>query len=234
MITGTPKTLSSLIKLAIETAFRSKWTASPAEVLEYDDETKRIKARIIPVKSTPRGGTSEYPILNNVPVQWLGGGGFTVTAPLAAGDQVLLVFCRRGISYFIKDFKSTDESGGVMQIDSAVAIPCFGSLKITHSEGLSLQKEDGSVKVEVLENSVKSSTSGGTLEVLEKSVKSRTSGGTLELKASGEVAHGSGAKITAAGDFVTALGTSLDGHVHTQANDGGGDTQSPVNPVVAP
>jgi hypothetical protein len=209
-----PESIGELIEFGINAILDRKWTATPAEVISYDASSKRVKVKVLPLRTQDDGSILGYPIMNNVPVQFVGGGGFTILAPLEKGDKVLLVFCRRGISEFKKEFSGNAvESSGVMQVDSAVAIPCFGSISVTASEGLSLQKEDGSVKVEILESSVKCSS-----EI-----------GTLELKSTGEVLHNTGAKITALGDFVTATGVSLNNHPHAQGADSGGDTQVPTS-----
>jgi hypothetical protein len=212
-----PETIGELIEFGVNAILDKKWTATPAEVISYDSSSKRVKVKVLPLRVLEDGSVIDYPIMSNVPVQFVGGGGFTILAPLETGDKVLLVFCRRGISEFKKEFKGTaTETSGVMQVDSAVAIPCFGSLSVTPSDGLSLQKEDGSVKVEILESSVKLTTNELS--------------GSLELTSTGEVVHGSGAKITALGDFVTATGVSLNNHPHAQGTDSAGDVQVATSP----
>jgi hypothetical protein len=52
-------------------------------------------------------------------------------------------------------------------------------------------------------------------------------GSSLTLETSGQVTHGSGAKITSSGDFVTASGISLNGHVHGGVSSGTNTTDEP-------
>lgn len=205
----TPETLGEVIEFGFNTMLGKKWTASPAIIEKYNANTKRAMCRIVPLPIDNSESVVEYPLIPDVPVMWQGGGGFTVTAPLTKGDSVLLVFCRRGISNFKKDYKEVNESGGVMQIDSAVAIPCFGALSIDGSStGLSLQKNDGSVKVEVLDDSIKMTTGGDK---------------TMTLGADGKVV---------ALDFVTTTGISLLSHTHPapQAASGTLETEIPTIP----
>lgn len=56
--------------------------------------------------------------------------------------------------------------------------------------------------------------------------------GSLTLHPSGEF-NINGARITVAGDVVTAGGVSLDSHPHEQGNDSGGDAQVPTDPPTA-
>lgn len=77
------------------------WTALPGILVSYDAAT--AKAQVQPaVKSVRRkqDGSLEYmtiPVLPDVPVHFPHGGGYTLTLPLAAGDEVLLVFSARNI-----------------------------------------------------------------------------------------------------------------------------------------
>lgn len=210
-----PETLGELIEFGFDTLLAGKWTASPAEVISYDSSTKRIKARIIPVEDDELGNQKEYPILTNVPVMFPSGGGFTMLAPIGSGDTVLLVFCRRGISNFKSDFTSAAESGGVMQVDSAIAIPCFGSLSVSPSSGLSLQKNDGSVKVEVLDSDVEVTT-GGTKR--------------MAVKANGDVEFGDTptVKYSAVIDDFLFGAVPFKTHIHTDPVSG--VTGAPIAP----
>lgn len=54
-------------------------------------------------------------------------------------------------------------------------------------------------------------------------------GGHITLKPSGEVDI-NGARITPAGDVISATGVSLNSHTHTQGNDSGGSTEVPTSP----
>ena len=183
-----PESLASCIEFGAEAMLYKMWTATPAEVLSYDKKTRRINARIIP-QDKIENERYNFPVVLSVPVMFNGGGGFTITAPIAIGDKVLLVFCMRDISLFKTDFENDKDYGSLMGIGNAVAIPCFGSLEVDVSDGLSLQKNDGSVKLEILNDSVVATTAGGT----------------MVLDSSG---------IVTAKDFVTTTGVSLKGHQH--------------------
>ena len=74
----------------------------PAEVLSQNPETLRIDCRIAVKAFTKDPITDdlvpfEFPDLKDVPVAYPGGGGYTITWPLAAGDTVFLDVCDRSI-----------------------------------------------------------------------------------------------------------------------------------------
>lgn len=77
------------------------WTALPAIVQSFDAAVGTITAQpAIQAKVTDRTGAAKWvnlPLLVDVPVCWQGGGGFTLTFPIAAGDECLIVFASRCI-----------------------------------------------------------------------------------------------------------------------------------------
>lgn len=182
----------SIVDQMISNALMGVWTACPAIVVSVDSETKRVSAQPLPSAKTEEGFV-DMPVVHNVPLIFTSGGGYTVSANVSEGDSILLVFCRRGISKFKRDFKNALPSGGMMDMDSAVGIPCFGNLNITASEGISLQKDDGSIKVEVLDDEVK--MVNGEHEMV--------------LDSTG---------VVTALDFKTTTGVSLLGHGHSAFN----------------
>lgn len=48
----------------------------------------------------------DFPILQDIPVQFPSGGGFVLTFPVAAGDNCLLMFCDKGISHWLYEGKN--------------------------------------------------------------------------------------------------------------------------------
>lgn len=193
--------ISEMLKLVLDEYRKSVFTSIPAIVESYDPVTKRADLQPTPLTAFIDGTLGAMPILPNVPVLLPSGGGYCISLPIKRGDTVLVVFCQRGIKNFKKTYGLEEPSGGVLDVNSPVAIPCFGALSISPSAGISLQKEDGSVKVEVLDGSVKMTTTGGS----------------MELSSSGDV-ECSG--IVKAADFETTDGYTLKGHKHTGASSG--------------
>src|SRR5271155_5094227 len=77
------------------------WTALPALVVSYDATKLTVSAQpTIQSQVRPPGGTwvtAPLPPCLDCPVVFPGGGGFTLTFPVAAGDEGLLVFASRCI-----------------------------------------------------------------------------------------------------------------------------------------
>jgi len=77
------------------------WTALPGILVSFD--ATKMTAEVQPaVKSVRRkqDGELEYvtlPVLPDVPVQFPHGGGYTLTLPIVAGDEVMLVFQARNM-----------------------------------------------------------------------------------------------------------------------------------------
>ena len=130
-------------------------TSLPGVVVAYDAAARR--ARVQPavdlLLSPPDNPTADFgaliplpkPVILDVPVIHLSGGGYTVHVPLAAGDPVMLLFAERDIAAF----KLTLETGppisdDVMEIQHAVCIPGFVPLTVTLAgDGLVIQANDG-------------------------------------------------------------------------------------------
>lgn len=86
------------------------WTALPGYVVSVD-----LAAQTVTVQPTVKGVTTDrgnaealvnLPVLPDVPICWPRGGGFALTFPVAAGDEVLVVFASRAID-------SWWQSGGI-------------------------------------------------------------------------------------------------------------------------
>jgi hypothetical protein len=148
------------------------------------------------------GTAVEHPLCLNVPVVFPSAGGYCLAAnKMNKGEAVLLVFCRRGISGFKQAFGLANPSGGMMQMDSAIAIAGFGAISITAPDGISLQKSDGSVKIDASDTKIE--------------LKIGSLGGAT-FNADGSVSFKNGASITAAGDFVpkNTPTVSVKSHIH--------------------
>lgn len=98
------------LRLAMENAQSQMWTALPGIVTAVDlgKQTVSVQPAIQGSVSDPEGNSSSVnlPLLVDVPIVWPRAGGFAVTFPVAAGDEVLVVFSSRCID-------SWWQSGGV-------------------------------------------------------------------------------------------------------------------------
>ena len=199
--------MSAMLAEVLAEYRKSFYTAIPAIVVSYDGSKKRADLQPTPLTLFKDGTSGALPILPNVPVIMPSGGGYCLTVPLKKGDAVLVCFCQRGIKNFKKTYGEEEPSGGVLDINSPVAIAGFGALNISASPGASIQKEDGSVKVEILEDNI-------LIEAPTKVDVVVGNSGGAEFLADGTVNFANGATSPADGDFVTAAGISLNNHVH--------------------
>lgn len=98
------------IREALDTQQAKMWTAIPAIVTDVDLSAQTLSAQpaIQAVVRNKENQTQSVtlPILINVPIVFPRGGGFALTLPIAAGDEVLIVFSSRCID-------SWWQSGGV-------------------------------------------------------------------------------------------------------------------------
>lgn len=88
-------------QMAIESALAATWTATPGIVTAVDlsAQTLSIQPAIQGEIMLPNGKAQRVnmPLLINVPIVWPRAGGFAMTFPIAAGDEVLVVFGSRCI-----------------------------------------------------------------------------------------------------------------------------------------
>lgn len=198
-------------KIALESWQRSMWTALPGIIRSATDAdgcvtvSPAIKARL----RSKAGVESDValPLLIHVPVLFLGGGGFSISMPVAVGDECLVVFSSRCID-------SWWQSGGVQSqielrmhdLSDGFCIPGFRSkpraLPSINGAAAELRSDDGTTYL-------------------------RLEAGKVTLK--GDL-HVTGAVIAGygGGDQV-----GLQTHRHTQPNDSHGDTEVPTNAPTA-
>lgn len=95
-------TLPELIRRAIESRMGDVHVATPGIVKSYDaaKQVASVQPAVRRVIEDENGDLWEedYPIIDNVPVEWPGAGGFYIHFPIEAGDTGTLVFCTRAIA----------------------------------------------------------------------------------------------------------------------------------------
>ncbi len=100
------------------------WTATPGQVVAYDAASQTATVQPLPYEWDGDGGQEALPVLPGVPVMFPRGNGFAMTWPLAKGDHVLLVFCRRSIERWRASGSNGDpQSDRRHNISDAFAIP---------------------------------------------------------------------------------------------------------------
>lgn len=154
-------TLASTINKAIDSRMKDLHTSLPGIIESFDPETQlaSIQPAIKRIFITTESETeilvpTDIPVLINVPVCFPRGGGFSLTFPVAKGDECLLVFCERSIDNW-------HQFGGIKEpiarrfhsFSDAVAYVGLSSLgnKIPNynSSDIELKKDDGTSQLTI-------------------------------------------------------------------------------------
>lgn len=220
-------------------------------IQSFDAATQQAEVEIAftQVTSIAPDGTqtlAAYPLLLNVPVIFPSGGGFTLTFPIAAGDECVVLFNdRQRDNWQIAGAGLPPSIGRLHDISDGIAI--VGVRNLTRSlAGVStssaqLRNDAGDTYVEVagagVVNVIATASINATAPVVTVTASTQINldtpavviTGTLNVQNSASVSTpctitGS---LSTTGDVI-ANGISLDSHVHSGVTTGGGDTGAPV------
>lgn len=132
------------------------WTALPGIIqsVKVSELTGEVQAAVVP-KTTLADGTSvPFPIpkLIDCPIVFPSGGGWVMTFPLAAGDEVLLIFATRCINaWWAQSGAQPEEEFRLHDLSDGFAIPGpFSKPKVPaniSTTQVELRKLDNSVKL---------------------------------------------------------------------------------------
>ena len=135
---------------------RVKWlnTVKVGLIVEYDKDTSRAVVQPAIDLLTADGERVEMPLISDVPVMWIGSGGFYTHSKINRGDGVLLLFSDRSLEEFKLTFRrSATDRASMMDLKDAVALAGFGKLrKSALADGFWMQKEDASVYVGITDD----------------------------------------------------------------------------------
>ncbi len=163
--TVTPPSLTMLLD-AHRRDITKNLNAVKVGVVEFFDAEKQeatIKIAQQQVTSIAPDGTktlADYPLLLNVPVAFQGGGGFTATFPISAGDECLLLFNDRELDNWLTNGPGlAPTTGRVHDLSDAIAIVGIRSnpraLGSVSTGAAQLRTDDGSTFVEVNPTGIK-------------------------------------------------------------------------------
>lgn len=196
------------------------------------------------IKGQLNGKSVALPPLVDVPVIFPRGGGVTLTFPVAAGDECLVIFADRCIDFWW-------QSGGVQEpvdprqhdLSDAFALvgPQSQAKKISgiSTSAAQLRSDDGAAFIEInpASHAVNVTTPGDLTATARGSVTITSPTITLNgnVTINGNLSQGmgtDGGTATMLGPItvtnnVTAGGISLDGHTHTGVEPGSGTTGGP-------
>lgn len=198
------ETLSEALNFIFEQRFKGIYTCLPGVIVSYDQATKRAAVQPALRRILTDDTEEQLPVIQNVPVCFPTGGGFSLLFPVVAGDTCLLAFSQRGIENFKVTYEQERPDEGLLDLNDAMAIMGFGPLSLTpaSSNGVSLQSDDGQNAIIIEPGKV-------TIET--------TSNVTIDSPST-----------TIIGGSVTHNGINIgDDHVHSGVMTGGSNTQGP-------
>lgn len=196
------------------------WTAIPCIVqgVDFISMTLTAQPAIQGFRINQDGSTTffNYPVLQNVPIVFPSCGGFTITFPIAANDEILVLFSARCIDSWF-------QSGGIQKpidyrmhdLSDGFALPGIKSLpnviSAISASALQVRNDAGTAYIEI--------SADGKIRLVSPSEIDITG----NLKVTGA--------ISATGEVTAKSATvpvTLSTHVHTGVTVGGGSTGGPV------
>lgn len=209
------------------------WTALPGILQSFDAE--KITATVQPAIKARQLGTDgkwndiALPLLLDVPVIFPGGGGFSLTFPLAQGDEGAVIFSSRCIDAWW-------QSGGVQtqaemrmhDLSDGMFIPGLFSqprkLSGVSTQNVQLRSKDGLSAIEITPQGICNLNFPAGIHLNGPIVLNGTVSGNIE---GGGVAD-FGNTLLKTNNDVQAGGKSLTGHVHGGVQPGAGSTSPPT------
>lgn len=217
-----------MIRSAIDQAMTRMWTSAPGRVVSYNaaKQTASIQVTVKSFVKQPDGTQKavDLPILEEVPVQFPGAGGQTMTFPVKPGDECVITFMSRAAD-------AQQQSGGDQQPTDASthslshprAMLGFRSnpraLQNVSTDATEVRSDDGNTKISL-------SGEAGVGISTDKQVG---------ITAANGVAIGGGAGETTINGTVRIIGELIvndivfSTHKHSGVTPGGGNSGVPTN-----
>lgn len=210
------------LRLAIQGALSNVWTALPAVVVNFKPAqlTVDVQPTIKIIQQNQDGSFQavQMPLLLDCPVVFQRGGGATLTFPIAAGDECMVVFMNRNMDGWF-------QSGGVQ-------LP-LSARRFDLSDGMALvgpfSKPNAIEAYSATEVQLRNDAGDAFFSLNPATGKARiVAPGGLDIVAN--IAHtgnqNSSGTVTAA--QVVGGGTDLHSHIHSGVQPGGGNSGPPV------
>lgn len=234
------------LRMALEDFQSQIWTALPGVVsgVDLEKQTVSVQPSIQGSVSSPDGSAQSVnlPLLVDVPICWPRAGGFAITFPVKAGDEVLVVFASRCID-------SWWQSGGVgaqaevrmhdLSDGFAILAPTSQAKKLSdvQEDGVEMRTESRSTFIRLTEGTIfikgdiiheGNNTQTGNLQ------RTGTSTTTGKVTGQGGMQVSGGSGITMTGPIthndgtITSNGKNIGStHTHGGVQSGGSNTAVP-------
>lgn len=215
------------LKVMTENYIQNARVAIPAIIVQFDPQKQTASVQPA-IKDTLQGQSVALPELSDVPVQFPRAGGYSLTFPVKAGDECLLVFSDMCIDGWW-------QSGGVQNqaekrrhdLSDACAILGITSvpkaLKNVCMEGVQIRNDSGTDYIQISEQGILLKSKNIRIEGTTDIVGVTTINGS-RIGTDGTSTIKGNVNIT--GDAVIG-GISFAGHTHSGVETGGGSTQTP-------
>lgn len=225
------------LRLALDDRQASTWTAIPGIVqsVDFSEMTCSVQPSIQGTIYLDDGTIQNvnYPLLIHVPIIFPSAGGFTITLPLAQGDEVLVIFSSRCIDSWWQNggYKNVAMEDRMHDLSDGFAIPGPKSQpkKISgiSSTGAQIRNDAGTSYIEISADGKIKVVSPVEIDLTGNVVVSGT------LSVGGIIVSSAAGLMTVAGNLkatgeVTAGTTPLHTHVHGGVTTGSGSTGGPV------
>lgn len=206
------------------------WTALPGIVtkVNWDEETLEVQPAIQGSVIDENGKVVyvNYPKLIHVPIQWPKAGGFALTFPIAAGDEVLIHWACRAIDSWWQsggiqkpvEVRMHDLSDGFAAVGISSIPNVFPSINTT---GVQLRNKLGTSYIEISADGKVKVVSASEVDITAPSVKVT---GNMDLTGNLAVTG----NISGTGTMTGPGGISLTTHKHTGVTTGGGTSGGPT------
>jgi hypothetical protein len=217
-----------MIRSAIDQAMTRMWTSAPGRVVSYNaqKQTASIQITVKSFVKQPDGSQKavDLPILEEVPVQFPGAGGQTMTFPVKAGDETVVMFMSRASD-------AQQQSGGDQQPSDASthglshprAMLGFRSnpraLTNVSTTATEVRSDDGNTKISL-------SGEGGVGISTDKAVAVSAAQGVTMTGGAGDITFTGTLKVIGEIDL---NGIHLSTHKHKDVQPGSSNSGTPVN-----
>lgn len=210
--------LESVINTAIDTKLKDLHTILPGQIINFDP-VEQLADIQIQLKRNIAGELINLPVLQKVPIRFLKSGNFTITFPLAEGDEVAVYIIERSIDNWL-------ENGGIQSpndtrkfdLSDAYAVPVLYSQaqKITDfdPDNMVIKSTNGNSKITIkADGNIEIDTTTATINATTTNVNG-------DLNVTGTVS----APTVEATTSLTAAGAEVVGHVHGGVTAGAAST----------